>query len=75
MKNKDMPAMPQNDKMSKAFISNNFGAAIGYTKREQAAITILAGLVANQFNCNDTADSLTGRAIELADKLFDKLEG
>jgi len=70
MKNKDMPAMPHINKMGDMEMS--YG---GLTKREQAAITILAGLVANQFNCNDTADSLTDRAVELADKLFYKLEG
>ena len=70
-----MPAMPQSDAMSKAFISNNFGAAIGYTKREQAAISILSGLVANQFNCNDTDKELAYRAASLAEALFDELEG
>lgn len=48
--------------------------ASGLTKREQAAIQILAGLVANQFNCNDRHESLANRAVDLADKLFDRLE-
>lgn len=70
MINKYMPAMPHIEKSGGMEISSG-----GLTKREQAAITILSGLVANQFNVNDTAISLTHRAIELADKLFDKLEG
>ena len=71
-----MPAMPQsNEEIVTAFLEHEYESPNGYTKREQAAITILAGLVANQLNCNDTSDSLTDRAIELADKLFDKLEG
>ena len=68
MNNKDMPAMPVDESVH----INSF--RVGYTKREQAAITILSGLVSNQFNVNYTSDSLTDRAIELADKLFDKLE-
>ena len=75
MKNKNMPAMPQSNKeIATAFLVQGYVAPNGYTKREQAAITILSGLAANQFNVNDTADSLTHRAIELADKLFDELE-
>lgn len=50
------------------------GTFISLTKREQAAITILAGLVANQNNSDIRHLTLVDAAINLADELFDGLE-
>lgn len=69
-----MPAMPQESELLCERVGLCPTLGIGLTKREQAAIQILAGLVANQFNDRAKNESLANRAIDLADKLFDRLE-
>ena len=45
------------------------------TKREQYAITVLQGLLANSESCSETPQTLVGVAVRYADLLADELSG
>ena len=75
MKNADMPAMAQHVAQtldSGMVCSYDFVGASGLTKRKQAAISAMQGLLVShpQGGC----DFIANKAVEQADALFDRLE-
>lgn len=71
MNNKNMPAMAQSIAVTESGDLHTVGEEFsGLTKREQAAIQIMAGFAASGRH----DDYTVARAVKLTDALFDELE-